>query len=116
VKSYPTKIRHGFTLDPTNWRAILDGLGGVVNEQGGTAFWSARSKLVEIGGKTGTAQVVGKHAAVKIGDHAWFVAFAPVKEPKIVVSVIVERGGHGGTVAAPIAKKMIETYLAGGAS
>lgn len=84
-----------------------------MNEIGGTAYWHARSDVVAIGGKTGTAQVVGRRSGIKIDDHAWFVAFAPVEDPQIVVSVIVENGGHGGTVAAPIAKKVIEAYLGG---
>ena len=44
-------------------------------------------------------------------DHAWFVAYAPVEEPKIAVSVLVEHGGHGGSAAGPIAREMIKTYL-----
>ena len=45
-------------------------------------------------------------------DHAWFVAFAPYEKPEIAVSVIIEHGGHGGTTAAPIARKILETYFA----
>jgi penicillin-binding protein 2 len=59
----------------------------------------------EIAGKTGTAQ--NPHGE----DHAWFVAFAPFDHPKIAVAVIVENVGFGATYAAPIAKKVIETYL-----
>jgi penicillin-binding protein 2 len=91
---------------------IRDALGAVVNEPGGTAYGS-RSLLVQYGGKTGTAQAVGLSSAVKLGDHAWFIAYAPVEQPKIVVTVIVEHGGHGASVAAPIAKKVIEAYLGG---
>ncbi|MBI4714973.1 MAG: penicillin-binding protein 2, partial [Nitrospirae bacterium] len=84
---------------------------------------AARSAVAEIGGKTGTAQVVGGRLAAsesgtpyRFRDHAWFVAFAPVEAPRIVVAVLVEPGGHGGSVAAPVAKQVIESYLAGGAS
>lgn len=59
----------------------------------------------EIAGKTGTAQ------NPQVKDHAWFVAFAPFDNPKIAVAVIVENVGFGATYAAPIAKKVIETYL-----
>ncbi len=93
---------------------------GVVNEKRGTG-WRARMKGIKISGKTGTAQVVrmkaddeqGKDDEIpyKFRDHAWFVAFAPFERPEIAVSVIVEHGGHGGAVAAPIAKKVIETYF-----
>ena len=44
-------------------------------------------------------------------DHALFIAFAPVEEPKIAVAVIVEHGGHGGSTAAPIAKRIMDHYL-----
>jgi penicillin-binding protein 2 len=44
-------------------------------------------------------------------DHAWFVSYAPFEDPKIAVAVIVEHGGHGGSTAAPLAKKVIEEYL-----
>jgi penicillin-binding protein 2 len=105
--------RGKMVLTEAHRQAILKALGGVVNEVGGTAYWSARSSVVPIGGKTGTAQVVGRRSGIKIEDHAWFVAFAPIDNPKIVVSVIVENGGHGGTVAAPIARKVIEAFLGG---
>jgi len=92
-------------------------LTAVVEGEHGTGG-AARSKLVSIGGKTGTAQVVGTASGVSqvkapIGyeDHAWFVAFAPVQSPTIAIAVLVEHGGHGGSVAAPVAKQMIEHYL-----
>lgn len=89
-------------------------LSGVVNEPGGTGG-AARSSVTTIGGKTGTAQVVGlkmgKNPGGEYRDHAWFVAFAPVAKPQIALSIIVEHGGHGGSACAPIAKKAIEAYL-----
>jgi penicillin-binding protein 2 len=88
-------------------------LAGVVSAPDGTAH-AARSDAVTIGGKTGTAQVVAlRHSshAEDYRDHAWFVAFAPVEKPEIALSVLVEHGGHGGSAAAPIAKKAIEAYL-----
>jgi penicillin-binding protein 2 len=44
-------------------------------------------------------------------DHALFIAFAPIEDPKIAVAVIVENGGHGGSVAAPIARRIMDRYL-----
>jgi penicillin-binding protein 2 len=91
-------------------------LSGVVNDPDGTAH-AARSDIVTIGGKTGTAQVVAlRHGGRRSNgedfrDHAWFVAFAPVEKPQIALSVLVEHGGHGGSAAAPIAKKAIEAFL-----
>lgn len=106
----PSRI---INLKPETIRIIKDALLGVVNESSGTAQ-GARSSLVAIGGKTGTSQVVGKEKGLtgeRFMDHAWFVAFAPIDNPEIVLSVFVEHGGSGGAVAAPIAKKAIEAYI-----
>jgi penicillin-binding protein 2 len=100
-------------LNPETLQLLLDGLSAVVNEDGGTARVAA-STLVKIGGKSGTAQVVGKKkglAGEQFMDHAWFVAVAPVGKPEIALSVFVEHGGHGGSTAAPLAKKAIEAYF-----
>ncbi|MFQ5579782.1 MAG: penicillin-binding protein 2 [Nitrospiria bacterium] len=96
-------------------RAIQSALVGVVADPKGTATRS-RSEKVSIGGKTGTAQVVARPEDDKelpdhLNDHAWFVAYAPVEDPKIAVVVLVENGGHGGAEAAPLAKTVIEAYL-----
>ena len=90
----------------------------MVNGPGGTGR-GARSQVVQIAGKTGTAQVVEmKSAYLKSEqlayfnrDHAWFVSYAPVDNPQIAVAVLVEHGGHGGEAAAPMAKKVIEKYI-----
>ncbi len=97
---------------------VKKGLFGVVNENGGTGYL-AKSSMVSICGKTGTAQVVGlrkdsKNLSETHRDHAWFVAFAPYETPEIALSVMVEHGGHGGAAAAPIAKKAIEAYMKSG--
>ncbi|MEJ2696879.1 MAG: penicillin-binding protein 2 [Candidatus Sulfobium sp.] len=94
---------------------VKEALAGVVNEPHGTAG-AARSDVTLIGGKTGTAQVVGIRKSSgnlpeKYRDHAWFVAFAPIIKPEIAASVLVEHGGHGGSAASPIAKAAIEAYM-----
>lgn len=94
-----------------NIEHVIEGMRKVVNEPGGTAYYTARSQRIAIAGKTGTAQVVSLSAKTYIPDHAWFIAFAPIEEPEIALAVIVEHGGHGGAAAAPIAKKAIETYF-----
>jgi cell division protein FtsI/penicillin-binding protein 2 len=66
---------------------------------------------VEIAGKTGTAQTISKSDSSKGQDHAWFAAFAPVEDPQYVVVVLVERGGKGGQVAAPIARQIYEAIF-----
>ena len=106
-------------LRPSTYRTLQRAMRGVVWQSKGTAR-AARSAVVDIAGKTGTAQVVGmddedpkkqKDLIRKHRDHAWFGAFAPVKDPKIAVAVIVEHGGHGGAVAAPVAREVIEAYM-----
>lgn len=82
---------------------VKEGMFKVVHGEGTATM--LRYSDYEIAGKTGTAQ--NPHGE----DHAWFVAFAPYDNPKIAVAVIVENVGFGGTHAAPIAKKVIETYL-----
>lgn len=76
----------------------------------------------EMAGKTGTAQVVqikqgAKYNAAALAeqhrDHSWFIAFAPVAEPKIAIAVIVENGGWGAAAAAPIARQLTDFYLLG---
>jgi penicillin-binding protein 2 len=112
--SAPSLVSNAGVKDST-LEEIKKHLAGVVNEPGGTGG-AARSVVTTIGGKTGTAQVVSirkdsKFLSEKFRDHGWFVAFAPVDKPEIAVSVFVEHGGHGGSVAAPIAKKAIEAYM-----
>jgi penicillin-binding protein 2 len=77
-------------------------------------------KGIQVAGKTGTAQVYKHSAGVDSDklpkeerDHAWFVGFAPADEPRIAFAVIVERGGHGGETAAPVARKVLEAFFAG---
>jgi penicillin-binding protein 2 len=115
LRDTPPSLVRKVAVKPETLDIIKDALTGVVNEQGGTGG-AARSAMTTVGGKTGTAQVVGirkdsKYLPEKFRDHAWFVAFAPSDKPEIALSVFVEHGGHGGSAAAPIAKKAIEAYL-----
>ena len=93
-----------------------------VLKPGGTAVGAFMGVQYTVGGKTGTAQVVGmkqgeKYDAKKLSeynrDHAWFIAFAPVDKPRIALAVLAENGGHGGSTAAPIARKVLDYYLLG---
>jgi penicillin-binding protein 2 len=113
IKGEKTLVRQ-ININNQTIDIIKKALLGVVNEPNGTAL-KARSSMTLIGGKTGTAQVVGKKKGLlgeRFMDHAWFVAFAPSENPEIALSVFVEHGGSGGTVAAPIAKRAIEAYFA----
>jgi len=101
---------------------LSQALWGVVNEQGGTGG-GARILNADVCGKTGTAQVVSlpenekgrrqRKMGVLLKDHALFVCYAPLKNPEIAVAVIVENAGHGGSIAAPIARKILDAYFEG---
>ena len=89
---------------------------------GGTAAWAGSGAAYSFAGKTGTAQVIGikqgekyveKNVSERNRDHAWFIAFAPADKPRIAIAVLAENAGHGGTVSAPIARKVIDYYLLG---
>lgn len=85
-------------------RILRQSMLGVVNNDEGTGVL-AKSELIQIAGKTGTAENPSGE------DHAIFCCFAPFSEPKIALCIIIERGGYGGSVAAPVAKRIIERYL-----
>jgi penicillin-binding protein 2 len=119
VREYgPEKIRT-ISLKPATLERLHKALADVVKGPGGTGA-AARSSVVEIAGKTGTAQVVEMKGGAYVKseqlayfnrDHAWFVAYAPAQNPKIALVTLVEHGGHGGDAAAPLAKKVIEKYM-----
>jgi penicillin-binding protein 2 len=94
---------------------IRDALADVVEE--GTA---TRAQLgpIHVAGKTGTAQVFKKSVGVDADkqpkderDHAWFIGYAPAEKPEIAFAIVIEHGGHGGTTAAPVARKVLEVFF-----
>jgi penicillin-binding protein 2 len=93
-------------LDHDDLAVLRDAMAAVVNDARGTAYGALRRTplLHAMGGKTGTAQFSGEE------DYGWFLGFAPVEDPRIVVALVVEEGVHGSTVA-PLAKRVMETYL-----
>jgi penicillin-binding protein 2 len=102
------------------WSVVHDGMLAAVYGAGGTAYAVGVGSKYKIAGKTGTAQVIAikqnekyhiKDVAERNRDHAWFIAYAPVDDPKIAVSVLVENGGFGATAAAPIGRKVMDAYL-----
>jgi penicillin-binding protein 2 len=106
-------------IDGKHLEHVIEAMADVVEGARGTAR-SINTKEYRIAGKTGTAQVFTvkqdeeydeEKVAKKMRDHALFIAFAPVEEPRIAVAVIVENGGHGGSVAAPIARRIMDLYL-----
>jgi len=111
VRQIPLKVEHVDFIK----RAMA-----AVNKEG-TGARAFAGAPYESGGKTGTAQVYSlkgqKYQAgqvkERLRDHSWFIAFAPVAQPKIVVAVMVENGGFGAASAAPIARQVFDYYLLG---
>ncbi|PYM30371.1 MAG: penicillin-binding protein 2 [Candidatus Rokuibacteriota bacterium] len=92
-------------LNPAVWAFLRRSLWAVVNTSNGTGI-AARIPGLDIAGKTGTAQTIANSKSEKGQDHAWFASFAPARDPEVVIVVLVERGGHGGSMAAPIARQI----------
>ncbi|WP_338770610.1 penicillin-binding protein 2 [Massilia sp. METH4] len=116
------KESYRIPLKQQNIDLIKDAMVGVVSEQGGTATRAFAGVQYTVGGKTGTAQVVGikanekynaKTLAERLRDNALFVAFAPADKPRIVLAMVVENAGFGGAVAAPIARKVLDYHMLG---
>jgi penicillin-binding protein 2 len=105
LKDEPPKELGRMELTPVQRQPILDGLKGVISREEGTAFHAFAgfpNREFPVAGKTGTAQVTKKH------DTAIFAAFAPADSPQYAVSVVLEESGFGGSVAAPVAKRILQ--------
>lgn len=117
-REFPAQVRQ-LPISSGNLDRMVKSMVKVVRSRRGTAN-RIRTNAYGIAGKTGTVQVFSikqkeryreSEVAEHMRDHALFVAFAPVEDPRIAVAVIVENGGHGGTVAAPIARRIMDSYL-----
>lgn len=104
-----------FPLSDTTVEKITDDMYGVINK-GGTGA-ALKLQDIEFSGKSGTAQVIGYNTRDRVGkqkrflDNAWFVGYAPRRDPEIVVSVLVqETGKHGGEAAGPVVRDIIKAY------
>ena len=118
----PRPIQPEPTLTAVNsdqWQVIVDGM-ELATGPGGTAYPATMGAPYKIAGKTGSAQVFSiaqnekyheKQLSERLLDHALFISFAPADDPKLAVAVFVENGKHGGSTAAPIARKMFDAYL-----
>jgi penicillin-binding protein 2 len=111
----PIKLRH-----ERHWDYVIESMRQVVHGKAGTARGIAKELTYQIAGKTGTAQVIGiaqdaKYDASKLArehqDHGLFVGFAPAQDPEVALAVVVEHGGSGGAVAAPIARQVLDAYM-----
>jgi penicillin-binding protein 2 len=116
LKDAPNVGEERFALSEPTVEKITDAMYGVVNEEGGTAR-SIRLPGIEVSGKSGTAQVIGYATRERVGkkkqfeDNAWFVGYAPRRNPEIVVSVLVQESGkHGGEAAGPVVRDVIKAY------
>jgi len=117
----PHKILDRVQLNPNNVEIVKRGMVDVTMP-GGTAASVGANAGYSIAAKTGTAQVIGIKQNEKYNesainerhrDHALFIAYAPADDPTIALAVIVENGGHGGSAAGPIARKVMDYYLLG---
>jgi len=107
--------------DQANWDAVHNGMHRVIHGPAGSARALLPLEGYEMAGKSGTAQVVkqaqdeekqSSDVASHLRHHALFIAYAPFEKPAIVVAVVVEHGGGGSREAAPVAKQVIEAWLA----
>jgi penicillin-binding protein 2 len=110
-----------------DWERLIDAMEDVVHRgnkgygQNGTAWaYIGRNINYRMAGKSGTAQVVEirqgeEYDEEELGEyqrkHAWFIAFAPADDPQIALAVLIENGGGGSSVAAPVAREVIDAYL-----
>ncbi|MBM4335769.1 MAG: penicillin-binding protein 2, partial [Deltaproteobacteria bacterium] len=121
VKSFGPEVAGEVPVSAETFALIRKGLADVVGGPHGTgAVMRNLPGGVLAAGKTGTAQVVAMAAGERVDskdlqrqhrDHAWFVTYAPAEDPRIVVAVLAEHGGHGGSAAAPIARDVVVRFL-----
>jgi len=117
VRENPPQLLRKAAWKPEDVAFIRRSLAGVVNDYG--TGGAAKLPGIEVGGKTGTAQVAtvkgkmikSENLPYLLRDHAWFVGFAPVADPEICVVAMMEHGGHGGSAAAPVVKAVMQEYF-----
>ncbi|MCA0899223.1 penicillin-binding protein 2 [Microbulbifer agarilyticus] len=116
----PPEVLHHVDARPEHWDVVFEGMEAVVYATNGTGKRAGAGLDFKVAGKTGTAQVVGIAQGAKYDsealkerhrDHALFVAFAPMDDPQIAVSVLVENGEGGGLVAAPVARELFFDWM-----
>jgi len=107
-------------INDDQWERVISAMNAVMQGRRGTARATGAGAPFTMAGKTGTAQVFSvaqdeeyneEEISERMRDHALFIAFAPLEDPQIAVAVIVENGEHGSSTAAPIGRKVIDTYL-----
>jgi len=120
ILNTPKRLDNIALDDVTNWDAVIDAMHEVMHGLRGTARAAGRNAKYEMAGKSGTSQVFSlsqdeeydeEIIDERLRDHALFVAFAPVDNPRIAVAVVVENGSSGSRIAAPIARQIMDEYL-----
>ena len=116
----PERLADVNLTSPFYWDSVIDAMYGVMRRPRGTAYAVGVTAEYDVAGKSGTSQVFSvaqdeeyneDEIEERLRDHALFIAFAPLENPQIAVSVIVENGSSGSRVAAPVAKAVIDAYL-----
>ncbi len=102
----PSEKRGDLPVRAQNLSVIRNALKGVTTDKDGTAQFDFEGSPIISAGKTGTAQVPGKNE-----PHAWFAGYAPADKPEIACVVMIENGGEGSKVAAPLFRQVIEKYF-----
>jgi penicillin-binding protein 2 len=118
-ETFQPRVTREVGISPQHLELMRKALVDVVHDEAGTAYAARNKDGVELAGKTGTAQVVGRKGRSEETasawyldrSHGWFAGFAPADEPQVAFAVLVEHGGSGGASAAPIATTVMQQYL-----
>jgi penicillin-binding protein 2 len=115
LKDAPKVGEERFNISEATIEKVTDAMYGVVNEPHGTAV-ALKLTGVDFSGKSGTAQIINYDLRTRLGkgkqfkDNSWFVGYAPRRTPEIVVSVLVQAGGHGSEAAGPVVRDVVKAY------
>ena len=115
LKDAPNVAEQRFNISEATIDKVTDAMYGVVNEPHGTAI-ALKLTGIDFSGKSGTAQIINYDLRNRLGkskqfkDNSWFVGYAPRRNPEIVVSVLVQAGGHGSEAAGPVVRDVVKAY------
>ncbi|OLE14160.1 MAG: penicillin-binding protein 2 [Acidobacteria bacterium 13_1_20CM_4_56_7] len=115
LKDAPNVGEERFAISDSTVEKVTDGMYGVVNEPHGTGI-ALKLAGIDFSGKSGTAQIINYDLRSRLGktkqfkDNSWFVGYAPRRNPEIVVSVLVQAGGHGSETAGPVVRDLVKAY------
>lgn len=106
AEEFPPEVAGELVVDEWIFDVVKSGMLMVTSDPSGTAYWIFHDCPIKVCGKTGTAQN-------PLGDdHSWFVGFGPYEDPQIALAVVVDQGGSGSAVAAPVARRIFDAFLA----